>query len=60
MQRLVSQYGAARQDILQDALNGSIAVCTRGVTQPHAFDSLCFCIYPHEVDSEVRNSRDAR
>ncbi len=35
MQRLVSQYGAARQDTLQDALNGSIAVCTRGGTQPH-------------------------
>ena len=36
MQSLVSQYGAARQDILQDALNGSIAVCTRGMTPHHA------------------------
>ena len=32
MQLLVSQYGAARQDTLQDALNGSIAVCTHGMT----------------------------
>ena len=32
LQRLVSQYGAARQDTLQDALNGSVAVCTRGMT----------------------------
>ena len=29
-QRLVSEYGAARQEILQDALNSSVAVCTRG------------------------------
>lgn len=32
LQLLVSQYGAARQDTLQDALSGSIAVCTRGMT----------------------------
>ena len=31
MQLLVSQYGAARQNTLQDALNGSIAVCTHGM-----------------------------
>jgi len=32
MQRLVLEYGKARQETLQDALNGSIAVCTRGVS----------------------------
>ena len=35
MQSLVSQYGTARQDMLQDALNGSIAVCTRGTIPLH-------------------------
>jgi hypothetical protein len=30
VQRLVSEYGAARQEILQDALNSAVAVCTRG------------------------------
>ena len=30
MQRLVAAYGAARQEMLQDALTASVSVCTRG------------------------------
>ena len=36
LQRLVSEYSAARQETLQDALNGSISGCTRGGNHAHS------------------------
>ena len=43
MQRLVAAYGAARQEMLQDALTASVSVCTRGAAATPETCMLLVC-----------------
>ena len=57
MQRLVAAYGAARQEMLQDALTASVSVCTRGAAATSETCMLLMCERHLDVP-DLANSRE--